>query len=185
MANALAQQHIDKLDETIAKLTADLPSRDEQLRLLIEDRLTGFKKFKPDVARGKQVFTKNCAACHKIGGEGAKVGPELDGIGVRGAARVMEDMLDPNRNVDQAFRATTLTTTNGLPLSGLVVREDGKILVLVDSLGKEQRVSSDEIEPDTRRVSIMSPMPANLRDSIPEEDFYNLLGYLLEQQPQK
>jgi putative heme-binding domain-containing protein len=179
----LRQQKIDHLDEQIAKLIAGLPSRDEQIRRLIEDRLTSFSKFSPDIARGKQVFTKNCAICHKLGDEGAKIGPQLDGIGIRGAARVMEDVLDPNRNVDRSFRTTTLVTTNGLPMSGLLVREDGKVLVLIDSLGKEQRVSIDEIEPDTRHISALSPMPGNVRDLIPVEDFYHLIGYLLEQRP--
>ena len=37
-------------------------------------------------------------------GKGAKVGPQLDGIGTRGLDRLMEDILDPNRNVDQTLR---------------------------------------------------------------------------------
>ena len=183
IADSLSRQKIENLADQIAKLTASLPSRDEQLRNLIEDRLTRFEQAKPDHDRGKQIFTKNCAVCHKLGGEGVKVGPELDGIGVRGPSRIMEDILDPNRNVDQNFRTTTLTTTDGKPLSGLVVREEGKVLVLVDNAGKEQRVAADEIEPGTREVSVMSPMPANLRDAIPEEDFYQLIAYLLEQKP--
>lgn len=185
VTNQLTQQNIEQLNEQITKLTADLPSRDEQLRRLIEDRLTEFAKFQVDVARGKQVFTKNCANCHKLGGEGAKVGPELDGIGVRGASRIMEDLLDPSRNVDQAFRTTTLVTADGVPLSGLVVREEGKVVVLVDNAGKEQRISNDEIEPGTRKIAPISPMPANLRDAVSDEEFYHLLGYLLEQRPQK
>jgi putative heme-binding domain-containing protein len=185
VTSPLTQQKIDKLEDRIKKLTAGLPSRDEQIRRMIEDRLTGYNKFKPDAARGKQVFTKNCAICHKLGGEGVKVGPELDGIGIRGAARIMEDVLDPNRNVDQAFRTTTLTTTNGLSLNGLFVRQEGKVLVLIDNSGKEQRVPIDEIEPGTRQLSPMSPMPANLRDTIREQEFYDLIGYLLEQQPKK
>lgn len=185
VTSQLTQQKIDHLDDEIAKLTADLPSRDEQLRRLIEDRLNDFAKSKPDLARGKQVFTKNCAVCHKLGGEGTKIGPELDGIGVRGPSRIMEDLLDPSRNVDQAFRTTTLVTTEGVPLSGLVVREEGKILVIVDNTGKEQRVASDDIEPNTRKIAPLSPMPANVRDAVSEEDFYHLLGYLLDQQPKK
>jgi putative heme-binding domain-containing protein len=181
----LSQQKIDHLDEQIAKLTAGLPSRDELIRRLIEDRLTGFSKFSPDIARGKQIFTKNCAICHKLGDEGAKIGPQLDGIGIRGAARLIEDVLDPNRNVDQSFRTTTLVTTNGLPMSGLLVREDDKVLVLVDNLGKEQRISIDEIEPDSRHISALSLMPGNLRDTIAEQDFNHLIGFLLEQQPKK
>jgi len=183
IADSLSRQGIDRLDEQITGLTAGLPSRDEQLRNLIEDRLTRFEKSQADRDRGKQVFTKHCAVCHKLGGEGAKVGPELDGIGVRGPSRIMEDILDPNRNVDQNFRTTSLVTIDGKPLSGLVVREEGKVLVLVDSTGKEQRVAADEIEPDTRSVSALSPMPANLRNTIPEADFYQLIAYLLEQQP--
>ncbi|MCC7084477.1 MAG: c-type cytochrome [Pirellulales bacterium] len=185
VAERLKRQPIDQIDEQIAKLTAGQPSRDEQLRLLIEDRLGGFRKIKVDSTRGKTVFAKNCATCHKIAGEGNKIGPELDGIGIRGPERVMEDVLDPSRNVDQAFRTTMLVTDDGQPVSGLVLREEGKILVLADNQGKEVRVEMDKIEPNTRKVSPLSPMPANVRDLIPEEDFYQLIGFLLEQQPKK
>jgi putative heme-binding domain-containing protein len=95
----------------------------------------------------------------------------------------MEDVLDPSRNVDQAFRMTTLNTEDGLSFSGLVLREEGKILVLADNQGKEQRVAIADITPDTRKVSPLSPMPNNVRDLIPEEDFYQLIGFLLEQKP--
>ena len=71
---------------------------------------------------------------------GPKIGPQLDGIGVRGLDRLLEDVLDPNRNVDQAFRATTLTLKNGQSLTGLVLREEGAVIVLADAQGKEQRI---------------------------------------------
>ena len=35
-----------------------------------------------------------------------EIAPHLDGIGNRGLERLLEDVLDPNRNVDQLFRAT-------------------------------------------------------------------------------
>ena len=80
---------------------------------------------------------------------------------------------------------TGVVTKDGVPLSGLVVREEGKIIVIVDNTGKEQRVASDDIEPNTRKIAPISPMPANVRDAVSEEDFYHLLGYLLDQQPKK
>jgi putative heme-binding domain-containing protein len=181
----LKRQKIENLDGQLAKLTAGQPSRDEQVRRLIEDRLTAFRKTKINVARGKAVFTKNCATCHKLGGEGNKIGPELDGVGIRGPERVMEDVLDPGRNVDQAFRTTSLQTEDGFPVSGLLLREEGKVLVLADNLGKEVRVEIDNVVPGSRKLSPLSPMPGNVRDLIPEEDFYHLVGYLLEQQPKK
>jgi putative heme-binding domain-containing protein len=97
----------------------------------------------------------------------------------------MEDVLDPSRNVDQAFRTTTLVTGEGQPVSGLMLREEGKVLVLADNQGKEVRVEIEKIEPDTRKLLPLSPMPANVRDLIQEEDFYHLIGFLLEQQPKK
>jgi putative heme-binding domain-containing protein len=183
LVEQLRQRKIDGLDERIAQLTAGIPSRDEQVRQLIEERLTGYRKTEPNAERGKLIFAKNCAACHKIAGEGNKIGPELDGIGVRGPERLMEDILDPSRNVDQAFRTTMFTTLDGLPIAGLLLREEGKLLILADNQGKEQRIAIDEVDSDTRRVSPISPMPANVRDLIGAEDFYHLIGYLLEQQP--
>ena len=84
VVDRLKQKKLGDLNERVARLTTNLPSRDQRLRVLIEDRLTGLSNATTDLARGKQVFTKNCATCHKIDGEGQKIGPELDGIGIRG-----------------------------------------------------------------------------------------------------
>ena len=91
------------LDARLAKLTAGLPPRDERLRKLVDERRKNFAQAKSDAALGKKVFEKTCAACHRLAGQGTKIGPELDGIGQRGLDRLLEDVLDPNRNVDQAF----------------------------------------------------------------------------------
>ena len=78
--------------------------------------------------------------CHQLAGKGAKVGPQLDGIGTRGLDRLMEDILDPNRNVDQTLRVTNLALKNGQIVSGLLLREEGEVLIVADSQGKEVRV---------------------------------------------
>ncbi len=125
------------------------------------------------------MFEKHCAACHRIGDKGAKVGPNLDGVGIRGPERLLEDILDPSRNVDQAFRTTQVVTADGRSLIGLALREEGNILVLADAQGKEVRVPLDEIE--ERVVSPLSVMPANVAELVNETDFVHLIGYLLSQ----
>ena len=110
-------------------------------------------------------------------GKGAKVGPQLDGIGTRGLDRLMEDILDPNRNVDQTLRVTNLALKNGQIVSGLLLREEGEVLIIADAQGKEVRVPKSSV--DERTSSSLSPMPANLVDQIPEGDFYNLMAFLL------
>lgn len=176
----LLQKHTE-LQGRLAELTRGLPPADQRLQELLRRRHNTFTKARVDSKLGAKVFEKNCAICHQIGGQGAKIGPQLDGVGVRGIDRLLEDILDPNRNVDQAFRATTLLLKNGQILSGLVLREEGEVVVLADAQGKEARVSKKDIE--ERTVSQLSPMPGNMAEQIPEEDFNNLLAYLLTQRP--
>ncbi|MFN6049528.1 MAG: c-type cytochrome, partial [Planctomycetia bacterium] len=126
---------------------------------------------------------KHCSACHQIAGKGAKIGPQLDGIGSRGLDRLLEDMLDPNRNVDQAFRQTTLTLKNGQFINGLVLREEGVLLVSADQQGKEIRVAKDQVE--ERKLSNVSPRPAGFVDQLSNQEFADLMAYMLANKSMK
>jgi putative heme-binding domain-containing protein len=169
--------------ERIAELTRGLPSADQKMLELIAKRRAGFANAKPDAKLGAVVFKNNCANCHQLGGEGAKVGPQLDGLGVRGLDRLLEDILDPSRNVDQAMRTTILNLKDGKSVSGLLLREEGEVFVMADSQGKDVRVPKDDVE--ERRTSLLSPMPANLYETIKEEDFHHLMAFLLQQRPKE
>ena len=68
---------------------------------------------------GAKSFEKRCAICHKLGGEGQLIGPQLDGVGNRPVARIIEDVVDPNRNVDASFRTVLIQTFDGQIISGL------------------------------------------------------------------
>src|SRR5207237_10362622 len=124
----------------------------------ITDRRRAFAKATTNTARGEAIFTKHCAACHQIAGKVATVGPQLDGIGNRGVDRLLEDILDPNRNVDVAFRTTTLRLTDGRVVSGLVRREEGNQIVLADPQGKEFIIAKADVE--EQQKTALSLMPA-------------------------
>jgi putative heme-binding domain-containing protein len=179
----LIESKVPKAAERVASLTKGLPSADQKIESLMKQRRQGFQSAKADSQAGLQVYTKSCAICHQINSQGAKIGPQLDGIGGRGLDRLLEDILDPNRNVDQAMRQTTFSLKDGGVVSGLVLREEGQVIVVADQQGKEVRVEKDNI--DSRRTSMLSPMPANLGETIPEKDFYDLLAYLLTQRPKE
>jgi putative heme-binding domain-containing protein len=168
-----------KRTERIAELTSRLPPADQRTRELVNQRLAKFGTSGASPEKGAALFKTHCSACHKIGDVGQKVGPQLDGIGQRGAERLLEDILDPNRNVDGAFRATVIVTKEGLSITGLKLRDEGQVTVLVDLLGKEQRIAAGDIEES--QISPISPMPSNFAEVIPEPDFYHLLAYLLSQ----
>lgn len=179
VAVLLGSQEISGIKERVASLLKDLPPADARLRDLAKKRHEGFGASPRDPARGAAVFEKNCVVCHQISGKGQRVGPQLDGIGTRGIDRLLEDILDPNRNVDQAFRVTNVAQRNGQLVSGLLLKEEGEILVFADAQGKEVRVPKESVE--ERTTSQLSPMPANLAEVITEPEFYDLLAFLLQQ----
>lgn len=175
----LRAANIPNLDKQIGELTKGLPPADQKLAELIRQRNAKFTSAKPDKELGAKLFTKHCAACHKVGTEGGKIAPSLDGVGLRGLERILEDTLDPNRNVDAAFRARVLNLVDGTTKTGLMLRVEGEVLVMADDQGKEFRVPMKDIEKN--RETALSPMPANFGEVIPEADFFHLLGYLLDQ----
>jgi putative heme-binding domain-containing protein len=173
----------DKLIEQVAAITANLPAVGEIIDKLVIERRAAFPRAKPDLQKGTALFEKHCAACHQIAGKGSVIGPQLDGIGLRGLERLVEDVLDPNRNVDVAFRTTTIRTTGGEVISGLVRREEGATLILADNKGKEFSVPKSDI--DEQAKGSLSLMPANVHEIVSEQEFYDLLAYLLSQKQAK
>lgn len=160
-----------------AGLLQRVPDVDKALVDLITKRRDGYLKTTPNEQAGKKLFAKHCAACHRIDDVGATIAPALNGIGNRGSDRVIEDILDPNRNVDQAFRTMIIDTKDGDVISGFSARTEGKTLVLSDLQGKAIRVPEADI--DSRRSSTHSPMPGNFGELMKEDEFNDLVGYLL------
>lgn len=175
----LRSARLTEFDARRAKLLEGLPEENQELAQLMQQRRTAYHAATIDQERGRLMFEKTCAACHRIGEKGAKVGPELDGVGLRGLERLLEDTLDPNRNVDAAFRSTVLVMQDGKVLVGLVAREEGAVIVLINEQGQEVRVNAADI--DERQQTKLSPMPANVADKLTPAEYADLLGYLLSQ----
>lgn len=173
----------DRAEERLAVLTKGLKAPDSEVQKLIDTKIKSFAGAKANRVTGEQVFTKNCAICHQLEGKGALVGPQLDGVGGRGLERLCEDILDPNRNVDLAFRTSTVKLKEGKVVTGLFRREEGELVILADNTGKEFQLQKKEIA--ERRESIYSLMPDNLGEVLTPEDFNNLISFLLSKVPAK
>lgn len=159
-------------------LTAGLESVLEERQKLIDTRLARFDP-RPDVELGKAVFMNNCNVCHQINNDGGVIGPQLDGIGNWGRRALAEKILDPNRNISQAFKTYTVTLNDGKVLSGLFRRDEGELEVYADAAGQEFTVNKSDIK--EKKVSQYTLMPDAFGESISETDFDALLGYLLTQ----
>ena len=174
--NAIATE---TLKSRVVVLTEKLPTEDSIVEELLINRRKAIQQTAGDVQNGKELFKKNCQICHQLAGDGKQVGPNLDGIGNRGLDRVLEDVLIPNRNVDVAFRTTTVVTAEGKAYSGLLKELEGNRISIVDSQAKETILQTDIIE--ERQASANSPMPSNVGETFNETQLRDLVSYLLQQ----
>jgi putative heme-binding domain-containing protein len=131
----------------------------------------------PALDEGYKIFVQNCSNCHKIGAEGANIGPNLDGVSKWGPTALATKIIDPNRNISEAFRNYTVKLKDGNILSGLYRRDEGAIIVFADAAGREFSMAKNDIA--ERIPSKVTLMPDNFRNSLSQKEFNGLLNYLL------
>ncbi len=163
--------------EAAAALVAALPSEDTQRTELIATTLIDYQKGEVDLTAGAALFQKHCVACHQIAGVGGLVGPQLDGVGGRGAERLLQDILDPDMNVDAAFRSTALVLNNGTVVVGLVRNETPSTIEVIESTGKPLLVAVDEIE--DRKSTMRSLMPSGIQELLGVDNVKHLIAFLV------
>ena len=128
---------------------------------------------------GKLVFRRNCTACHRVYNEGMEYGPQMDGnepVGKRLTKyKIVESIIDPNAEVDKKYLSTTLSTSDGKVITGLVVEETPERVVIFD--GKEKRtIKATDIE--ERRQLKQSSMPEGLAATMSPVEFLDLITFL-------
>ena len=158
-ANAL----MDKLRGPAAKEKADL-----------------IAKFIPEVqkpgnaAKGKELFTQNCATCHLLGSLGNNVGPNLTGMGAHGPGELLGQILDPNKEVDIAYVGVAVETKDDELVEGIVVRENQAVLALKNATG-EKEIKKSDIK--SRRSTGRSLMPEGF-EALGAEGLRDLLAFV-------
>lgn len=160
-------------------LTANIEPISSERQALIDERLNAFKSFQASarqVDTGARLFNINCGICHRRQTESG-IGPQLHGIGKRGADAVAEKILDPNRNITEAFRNYTIKLKDGRVLTGLFRSDQGEVVVFGDLTGKEFSIPrKDIIEQKPSRYTIM---PDHFGSTLSQHEFDMLLSYVL------
>ncbi|MFM8347376.1 MAG: heme-binding protein, partial [Bacteroidota bacterium] len=119
--------------------------------------------------------TGQCVRCHAIGGEGGKVGPDLSYIGdVLTREQIRQALMDPGARIAPGYGTVTLTLTDGSKVTGTVLEEDEKMILL-----KTQNAEPLEIELSrvTARENAPSGMPA-MGLAMSKEELRNLIEFL-------
>ena len=134
--------------------------------------------------RGRVVFAKAgaggaaaCASCHRVGGEGRSVGPDLSTIGTKyGKEELFRSILYPSAAIGYNYRTHTLSTKDGRVLTGVAVEDTPERITLKGADGQRQVVAPAEVE--DRKVSEVSLMPEGLPSAMTDREFVALVAYL-------
>jgi putative heme-binding domain-containing protein len=128
-----------------------------------------------DRDRGRAVFVKACANCHRHGDSGGQLGPNLTGAWMNGADYFVENLVDPNAVVGPDYQLTTVITDDGRSLGGIIAEETPEALMLRTPEGP---VTVPLAAIEERTTSAVSLMPAGILESLPEDEFLALVKFL-------
>ena len=115
--------------------------------------------------------------CHALNGKGARIGPDLTGIGVRPKAELLVEILDPNRSVEANYRRWTATTKGGDTFAGRLDTESATSIEILDTTGQKHVLQRTEIA--SLEASNDSIMPGGF-EQLPPADLAGILEYLAE-----
>ena len=156
---AVAQPDEEKLAE-IARLK----------RVLTEEEFA-----RADATRGRGVFERTCAACHRLFDQGGEIGPDLTGSNRANLDYILTEIINPSEVMQESYRLVTITTRDGRTLAGNVRAEDERQVTL-RSVGQDTVVArADIVSRDTAATSLM---PEGLLRSLATDEVRDLLAYL-------
>lgn len=145
-------------------------------RAKVYEEYRGVVELASNSTRGREVFRRVCAGCHRLEREGYQVGPDLFSIRNQPKTAILLHILVPDQEITEGFTAQTVLTRDGRTLSGLVASETGTSLTLRMQQGKEESLSKDEIE--ELAPSTTSLMPQGLEKDLSRQDLADLLAFL-------
>jgi cytochrome c oxidase cbb3-type subunit 3 len=128
---------------------------------------------------GEALFTGKgaCTTCHRVNGNGSRVGPDLSEIGrLRHSAELEQSILNPDASIVPANRFVRLVTKDGATISGRLLNHDTFSVQLIDM--KEQLVSLPTANLREFTFLDKSEMPS-FRDKLTSQEVADLVSYLV------
>lgn len=151
-------------------------------RELVINQMRGFlREHKGDPAAGREAFRKVCAQCHQMYGEGQEVGPDLTLNGRGSFEQLLSNVFDPSLVIGEAYQATTVATTDGRVISGLLVEDTAERVVLKTQGGKLETVARADVE--EIKQSELSLMPEGVEGQLTPPELIDLFTFLSLDRP--
>jgi putative heme-binding domain-containing protein len=130
-----------------------------------------------NVEHGQQLFNTNCTSCHRVGGKGGRLGPDLSRIGTaRSRAALVREIRTPAEVIAPGFEAVTVVTKDGQKVRGAKKNEDVFSIQVMDTRERLQGYLKSNVQDVVYEKA--SLMPAYTPQRLSDNDLNDLIGYL-------
>jgi putative heme-binding domain-containing protein len=161
-------------EELVRRAAPDDRERAARVETLARDAANGDARLGEEVFFGQKAA---CAACHRVGSRGEKIGPELSKIGeIRARRDLAEAILFPSSSLARGYESFSVVTTAGQVHTGLLSRETAGAVYLRNTERVEIRVDRGDIEQLT--PSATSIMPQGLEKTLSPVELRDLVAFL-------
>ena len=127
-------------------------------------------------ADGRAIFQARCSACHKLGGIGNAVGPDLAALTDKTPQTLLIGTIDPNREVSEQYTAFLVRLKSGITLGGMIADETANGFTLRGVDGKPQTILRADIA--ELKAAGRSLMPEGLESGLSLDEMANLLAFI-------
>ncbi len=129
-----------------------------------------------DVAKGRDVYLRVCAACHRRGEYGHDVGPNLATVIEHAPERLLANILDPSADIQPGYQGSTCVLTSGEVVAGIVAAEAGGSVTMKLADGTTRNIARAEI--DELVTSNRSFMPEGMEETVSVGQMRDLIAFL-------
>ena len=174
---ARRKQLLDHPGESIRKRSRKiLALAANENRQAVFQRLRPALELRSDVKKGLEIFRKTCAGCHRAGGEGHAVAPDMETVRDRGGENLLLHLVDPNREVPPNYIVYNAILKDGRILTGIITAETSTSLSLVRAEGLGDTILRNQLS--RLKSTGRSLMPEDLEKNLGLQDIADLIGFI-------
>jgi putative heme-binding domain-containing protein len=129
---------------------------------------------KGDSTKGMALFRQNCAACHRLRGEGNEIGPDLGTVSDKPTEVLLAAILDPNQAVESRYISYNVSTKSDRELTGIIAGETTTSITLRSQGGTEEVLLRNDLK--ELSSSGISLMPEGFEKILKPEDMADLFA---------
>lgn len=133
-----------------------------------------------NAARGKIIFEGKggCLGCHRVTGEGSRLGPNLTEVGnrIRSAREELEkSILEPDAEIQPQNRFYRVVTADGATITGRLLNHDTFSVQLIDSMEQMRTFQKSNLR---EHGFVKSSVMPSYRGKLTPDELTDLIAYL-------